>query len=330
MAYNSIKNRIKTSYLVVWFRVFLSKLQESFLYSKSLCVSDIYHDSMKMKTHLTIATHALEKGMSIGNARYGFGQPKALELIDGLQFFLSIGGDVTFVNESSAVINSYLEYNEQNGADMSNVRKAFELFCQKNAIELVPYGGIEELKHSDIKEKENSPFDVFSQSRYAIRDYGKSPIMKETVEKALKLCERTPTACNRQSQRVHVYLNREQKDKLLRLQGGGRGFIEDIQGAILICSDLRCYDFFELNLPYVDGGLYAMNLLYALHYHDVATIPLTMGHKTKYTKKLMKAMNLPSHEVPVLLIGIGSFKDIYRVAQSHRSSWKEYTEIVDR
>lgn len=324
----AFKDKIKTSVPVVWIRVFLAKLQETTKASKYLCTSGMYSKPEKLITPLTIATHALEKGMSIGKARYGFGQPKAIELLKGLQLYINIGGDRSFVNESCTIIQKYIEYNVSHGAKMEAVVTAFDSFCKANNVELVPYGGIYELEHSYIREKALSSFGEFSQSRFAVRDFGEMPISRGDIEKALKLCERTPTACNRQSQRIHIYLSKDKIEKMCKLQGGGRGFVDEMQGAILICSDLRCYDFYETNLPYVDASLYGMNLMYSLHYYDIASIPLTMGHKARYTEKIMKEMNLPDYEIPVLLVAIGSYKDHLRVAQSHRKSWSEYTEFV--
>ena len=90
---------------------------------------------------------------------------------------------------------------------------------------------------------------------------------------------------------------------------------------------MRNYGFYEQNLPFVDGGLYAMNLLYSLHYYGLATIPLTMGHKWRITKKIKQEMRIPSYEVPVLLIGVGTFKDDYKVAVSHRYMYKDYVKF---
>ena len=134
MLKNSIFRKIKTLYPVVWFRVFLAKMQESFICANYLCISGIYSDSQKLKTHLTISAHALEKGMSIGKVRNGFGQPKALELIDGLQNYIDIGGEKKFANEASTIIHKYLEFNERNGTDMSKVKKKFDSFLRKNSI----------------------------------------------------------------------------------------------------------------------------------------------------------------------------------------------------
>ena len=108
---------------------------------------------------------------------------------------------------------------------------------------------------------------------------------------------------------------------------GSKGFNKQMQCAILVCGDLRNYGFYEQNLPFVDGGLYAMNLLYSLHYYGLATIPLTMGHKWRITKKIKQEMRIPSYEVPVLLIGVGTFKDDYKVAVSHRYMYKDYVKF---
>lgn len=321
----NIKDFIKYSTPVVFLRILYAKFIEVFPETKYLATANLKNNAKKLHTNLYIRTHALEKGMSIGRVRYGFGKSKALSLIKDLQLYLKLGGDKQFVIESCSIIQRYIIFNEKGGADMSIIHKSFEPFCKNNKIEFVDYGGIYELKHSLIKDQEHAPFDIFSQSRYSIRDFGKTPVREDDIKKALKLAERTPSACNRQSQRIHVYLDKDLKDKICNLQLGCRGFIDDIQGAILVCCDLGCYNFHELNLAYVDGGLYAMNLLYSLHYYDIATIPLTMAHKPNYIKKILKMMDISYNEVPVLLIAIGSFKDEWRVAQSHRKEWDNYT-----
>ena len=188
-------------------------------------------------------------------------------------------------------------------------------------------GGIYNLSLKDVSSKTQCPFDSFSQSRFSIRDFGDSPLDIDKVYAALKLCERTPSACNRQSWVIHVYTENKLVEKMFKLQGGSKGFYEQMQCAILICGDLRNYGFYEQSLPFVDGGLYAMNLLYSLHYNGLATIPLTMGHKWRVIKKIKQEMNIPGNEIPVLLIGVGTYKDDFKVAVSHRYSYKQYVKF---
>ena len=100
-----------------------------------------------------------------------------------------------------------------------------------------------------------------------------------------------------------------------------------MQYAILICGDIRGYNINELSQVYVDGGIYAMNLLYALHFENIAAIPLTMAHKQRQMRLIKKGMGIPENEIPVLLIGIGSYKNEYKVAVSERQNHKSYTII---
>lgn len=316
---------IKQSYIAVFIRIFFGKFLESFIYSKYMASFDMLRNPHKLKTHIIIKAHALEKGMSIGKTRLGFGKRKALELLNDMELYLSIGGDKQFVEECCSIIKKYIEFNEQGGADMEDIKGSYNLFSKKEDLSILPYGGVSVLNHEDLLTKEKMSFDVFSQIRYSTRDFGDSPVDIKNIENALKLCERTPSACNRQSLHIHVYLNRDDINKLCNLQGGCKGFIDEMQGVILICEKLTGYSSSEMNLPYVDGGLYAMNLMYALNFYDIASVPLTMGHKPHRNMKILKEMNINLTEVPVLLIAFGSYKDKWRVAQSHRKNWRDYT-----
>ena len=116
---------------------------------------------------------------------------------------------------------------------------------------------------------------------------------------------------------------------MFELQRGGVGFIPEMQAAILVCGDLRSYFLGEQNLLYVDGGLYGMNLMLALHYCGLASIPLTMGHKAKHIKKIKHEMGLPDNEMPVLLIGVGSYKSEFKAAVSYRYPYAQYTKFEE-
>ena len=63
-----------------------------------------------------------------------------------------------------------------------------------------------------------------------------------------------------------------------------------------------------------------------LHFYDIANIPLTMAHKESYIKQIKQEMNIPQNEKPILLIGIGSYKNSWKVAQSKRKERKDYTK----
>ncbi len=322
-----IKDIIRYSYLVVYLRILFTRWIEARVFAKELFTYNLRNDPLKMRADLIIRAHALEKGMSIGNGRLGFGIPKAISLIDDIRHFVMIGGSLHDASEFVSIIEKYLEFNKNNCADMNKVESKLEnlksdfVFSHNDGV------GIRTLHAEDVAKMSQSSFDKFSQSRYSNRDFGKDPVNLESIKKALKLCERTPSACNRQSQRVHIFMNGEAKDNLCIMQNGCNGFSQDMQGVILVCGDLNMYGFHELNQVYVDGGLYAMNLMYALHFYGIANIPLTMAHKAHHIQKIRKAVGIPKNEMPVLLIGIGSYKQDWKVAMSKRNDWKEYVKF---
>lgn len=320
-----IKNIIKYAYPVVYLRILSAKLQEVWPLTRYLATAGLQKDTRKLATELHIHAHALEKGMAIGNVRIGFGKPKALSLIKDIDRYLITGGGISKANDWCGIIDSYIKFNEDNGANMTEVKKRFVILIKKyNINPNTNDAGIIWLDHDDIKEREKESFSVFSQSRFSVRDFGTAPVSKDKLEDAFRLCERTPSACNRQSWRLHVYTEREKIDKLCKLQGGSKGFYDGFQGVIMLCADISCYQFQEPNQYFVDGGIYAMNLLYALHSNDIATIPLTMGHKQGYLKRIKREMNIPKSEAPILLIGYGSYKDRWKVAASKRDNWQSY------
>lgn len=323
----NVKQFLKNSRFILFIRLLYEKWFEVLVLTKYIANGNRWNDKVKMHTDLAIRTHALEKGMSIGNVRVGFGKPKANSLIHDLQRYLHIGGDKVFVTESCSVIDKYLLFNERKGADMSAVRSKMTEFCASNHINPVGFGGVYILNNANIERKSKGPFSIFSQSRFSVRDFGTDKVSLERIENALKLAEKTPSACNRQSWKIYIYADETLRNKIFSLQGGCKGFFQDMQYAILICGDIRGYNINELSQVYVDGGIYAMNLLYALHYENIAAIPLTMANKQVKMRMIKKEMSIPENEAPVLLIGAGSYKNEYKVAVSERQNYKSYTII---
>lgn len=322
-----IKDYLVSRKCVFALRMLIEGLKNVLLDIKYMAIRKRYKEPVKMRCDLSIRTHALEKGMSIGNVRVGFGKPKALSLLVDLQKYMDAGGDSDFVSNCCSVIARYVKYNLELGADMTDVEREFNAFLSKNVITLKTHGGILWLTHSDIRQNAAGNFLHFSQSRFSVRDFSDDVLDYDLIYKAIQLCERTPSACNRQPWRIHVYTEKSLREKLFKLQRGCNGFYDKMQCAILVCGDLHSYGFPEMNLPYVDGGIYAMNLLYALHYYDVAAIPLTLGLKNAQIKTIKAQLNLPSNEVPVLLIGTGTYKEKFKVAESYRHPSTEYTFI---
>ena len=89
----SIKSILKYSYPIAYLRILSAKMLEAWPATKYLATAGLLKNPKKMATDLTIRAHALEKGMSIGSVRVGFGQQKALSWMHDIDTFLRLGGD---------------------------------------------------------------------------------------------------------------------------------------------------------------------------------------------------------------------------------------------
>lgn len=324
----TLKVWLKNSRTILFLRLIHEKMQELWIETRYLANGNRYEDKRKMKTDLQIRVHAIEKGMSIGKLKEGFGNQKACDIVDGLCGYLAIDGDRQFVIEACSVLCRYVAFKEEIGQRADDVKVKLTEFMNNFQIKPIDKGGVYRLSLSDIRGKAQGCLPDVIASRFAVRDFGDKPIDMGLLRKALQTAEKSPSACNRQSWRVHVYTGNSALT-LFNLQGGGKSFAREMQAAILICGDLTSYHLNETNLPYVDGSLYGMNLMLALHYYGLASIPLTMGCKIGYLKKIKRAMGIPRNEMPVLLIGVGSYKDEFRAAVSLRYPYTQYTTFEE-
>lgn len=89
---------------------------------------------------------------------------------------------------------------------------------------------------------------------------------------------------------------------------------------------MRAYFSEEFYQCYVDGGLYAMNLINAIHSTGLGCIPLTASmFAVNQRKELSERFNIPMNEAPIITIGISNREDSAQVNASYRKSYKEYT-----
>lgn len=163
----------------------------------------------------------------------------------------------------------------------------------------------------------------FIKARHSYRYFTKDVNIKQ-IKKALEIAKYTPTACNRQPQRVHIFDGREMEE-VLTIQHGALGVIDEMSYCILITTDMRAYHKGEMYQAYVDEGLYAMNLLNALHSTGLGTIPLTCGHLQGINRKQLFKYGIEEYECPIMVIGIGGREENAEVNVSPRKEYSTYT-----
>ena len=278
------------------------------------------NDIEKMQYTMLRENHTIEKGLSMRNPRKGFGQQKAINLLDRLDKYMTIyyEQDPSFMDYPLSTISNYIQYTKSNGVKIPAIETKFHKVVMRlkdRKYNCIPSGIVPETK-THMFDNCHSDFESLLYSRHSLRYFTNEVVSKNDIEKALNLAQRTPSACNRQGWKTHVYLY-DKCHELLEWQGGCHGFEHDIHTAILVTANLKAFLSYEVFQAYVDGGLYAMNLINALHSMGIGTIPLSLAFQTSKLQKL-KAFGIPENEVPILIIGAGYLPDNFNVAVSDR------------
>lgn len=95
----------------------------------------------------------------------------------------------------------------------------------------------------------------------------------------------------------------------------------------MVTADYNSFFGGEIHQPYVNGGMYAMNLLLSLHSKGLGTVPLNMGFHYDKLKKLKTICDIKDNQVPIMLIGVGIISDEINVAVSKRFDFERYSKF---
>lgn len=169
---------------------------------------------------------------------------------------------------------------------------------------------------------------AFIESRRSVRNFDERPVDRGLVEEAVRLAGTSPSVCNRQAARAYYFDDPEDVRRIIALHGGSSGFKTAIRGLFVVTYDLRAFVHArERNQGWIDGGLFAMTLILALHGLGLGTVPLNWSRRNEPTDRLRAAAAIPDHDNVVMLIGIGHPAPGYRVARSARRPLSQILRI---
>lgn len=270
----------------------------------------------QMEARITKIYHSVEKGFSYDEVRLGFGKSVINELIDLLNTYNSKGYPKSAHCYRTALSNLslYIKLHE----DEVDVSELKDIISQLgNADEGI--GGAIIINRIDIEAQTKMNFKDFSFSRNSIRTFSQQSVDIKLIEEALLIAQNTPSACNRQSWKVRVISDPKIKEALRKNQNGNRGFGAGVDKYLLVTTDVQYFARpREFSQPYIDGGMYAMNLLYALHFVGLAAVSLSAALSPKQEKNIRRDLNVSDAENLILFIGVGNYKNKYKIPKSDR------------
>lgn len=258
--------------------------------------------------------HALEKGLSMPNSRAGFGKKYLLSTARAVATATTRFGWSHASRVAVRVLQQYEEAHPE-GISVSEV----ERFIRANRTEAGQEGGVREVYRRDILEHGNKDLKEFFASRHSVRDFSPTPVELGVVFDAIQDAVRTPSVCNRQPWHVYVVQRPETIARALSFQNGNRGFGDRIQVLMIVVADLEAFlSPRERFQPWIDGGMFSMSLVYALHARGLGTCCLNMCSSAANDLKLRQSLAIRPHHSVVMMIAIGNMPDRFKITASPR------------
>jgi nitroreductase len=180
-------------------------------------------------------------------------------------------------------------------------------------------GGTTKVSRESIQRGAASITPAFFATRHSIRGFAERHVTWDELAEAVDVAQRTPSVCNRQSWRVHAFERGPKADAVLACQNGNNGWGQTASHVLILTVDLRTFVYLgERNQPWIDGGMFAMSLVYAFHAAGIGTCCLNWSVESTADRRLRAVADIPGWEAVVMMLAVGHLPDVVRVTQSQR------------
>ena len=249
------------------------------------------------RAEIVMGYHVLEKGLTMPRRRLGFGKGAIVHLMNLIESFERRFGDDPQVRHAVGVMKAYRELHK----GLPDPMPRLDAFLAARPD--VPAAVQPHVRRADFFSAKDAPFPAFAASRHVVRHFA-GPVPRETIAEAVSLALTAPSACNRQHARVHVV-----------------EFGSDADKVIVVTADLSAVRWsWERHDCYVNGGIFVMNLCYALHHLGVAHCILHWSVSPETDREAHRFLDIPPNEAIVQVIACGMPPEEFDVASSPRLS----------
>ncbi|MDB9430536.1 nitroreductase family protein [Microcystis aeruginosa CS-555/01A07] len=296
-------------------------------YFRFSATADPYRTKLRHQGRIIAHYHVIEKGLSLKNPKTGFG----VDIINNLLLILKDYQEKYGLDEVGQValnvLFSYHQFNLDKALDNQGLYKQLieiEEKAKSKEICNIKDGGVVKVSKEDIKKAANINFRDFVNARYSVRNFDVSEVSLELIKEAISIAIKTPSVCNRQTWKVYVFSEDNIKRKVLSHQNGNRGFGDTASKILIITSDLNYFlGASERNQCFIDGGLFSMSLIYALHSLGIGTCCLNWSVTYQTDQALRCEAGIGDSETIIMMLAVGHLPEQFSVARSSRRKVEE-------
>ena len=317
---------------------FLQKIRLRYLASKDIrrfsksAAFSLYDASYNQLTaRIMYNVHAIEKGLSRTHQfRAGFGKNALSTLNDALVIYEEndFSKEAFPYVEGRSIFLKYISLHKEMGANIDFMKNIVSPEYLKENVKYMDTG-VKEIYLKDKRNNKEKNFYELAQGRSSVRDFSGEKVDRKVILRAIQNATKTPSVCNRQGWSVYLVEDKKKIEKLLELQRGFKGYPRLPEAVLTIAvSNSAFLSPVERNEAFVDGGLFAMSVIYGLEYEGLAAVTLNAMMNSKDEKDIRNLINVDESEQVILFIAVGQFKDTVVVPVSDRKIAESFTKII--
>lgn len=310
----SFRDRIATAW-----RLFVNYAYDYRRFRRA-CFIDGPSTQENRRAHVHLLAHTLEYGMALSDPRKGFGMEKVRLLCREVAQYVSLHGRDETVDMALAVLTSHNVFIRSQGSEAGESTALLDgLLAVAGLPDGAVQGGTELVRASDITRHARIDFLSFMEGRSSVRQFSEQPVDFETIRRAVRAAQQTPSSCNRQTCKVYAFTDKRSIARVLSHHDGNRGFGDQLGGVFVVTVDLCHWNAVgERNQGWVDGGMFAMTLALALHAEGLGACMLNWSAQHERDRALRSCISIPDNEIVITLLGFGHLRDEFRVPISRR------------
>lgn len=166
--------------------------------------------------------------------------------------------------------------------------------------------------------------------RKSVRWFLEKEVTKDLIEQAASIAALAPSACNRQPYLFRAIIDPVRARQVASISMGTSGYAQNIPALVVVLGDFGVLEHSrDRHLPYIDGSLAAMQFMLALETLGLASCPINWPDVETLEKKMDRALNLPVHLRPIMLIAVGYPDPEGMVAYSARKNPTGFVRFDD-
>lgn len=291
------------------------------------------YENRRLEGEIIRNTHSIEKGLSLESVRLGFGYKKMKYAFGCIDRYVKNGGDINIIpiKMYAGAVSAYLKFHKERSYIDDHIKEISKMsYSLNNKItnKGIDFGGYMDISHCNYDQIEQDVIRKLFENRHSVREFAGTPVDEKDLTQAINMACHCPSACNRQCYRVYI-VDHKDFSKLKGWMDGVGGFADELDKILIVTGNLSVYRSGERYQFVVTGSVFASYLTLSLEAMNIGCCfiqrPLTPN---KSWSKISTILEVSGDEQVVCALGIGNFKDKYKVPVSYRFPATSITRYI--